>query len=94
MSPAASVGLPDALLDLLGPGGLIEDADDQASLDALRSYLDGKSGDGWVLAAGGAGDVVSLTLTRTVTTQTRPSSRCRDPDGVFSRCRPPRASAS
>ena len=82
-SPAAVVGLPDALLDLLAPGGLIEDADAQTSLGALRGYLDGKSGDGWVLAAGGGGDVVALTLTRTVTSNDGQLS-VQDPGGVFS----------
>ena len=82
-SPAAVVGLPDALLDLLAPGGLIEDADAQTSLGALRGYLDGKSGDGWVLASGGGGDVVALTLTRTVTSNDGQLS-VQDPGGVFS----------
>ncbi len=82
-SPAAAVGLPDALLDLLAPGGLIADADTQPSLTALRGYLDGKTGGGWVIAAGGAGDVVALTLTRTVTSNDGQLS-VQDPGGVFS----------
>ncbi|MCX6399964.1 MAG: hypothetical protein NTX33_08555 [Propionibacteriales bacterium] len=83
VTPAESVKLKTAFSEALAPGGQLEDADSQATLAALKDYIDGADGEGWDFVSTLPNDhSVKVDFTREVTLDA--GLDIRDQDGTIS----------
>jgi Ca2+-binding RTX toxin-like protein len=83
VTPAGSVKLKSSFADLIGSGGLLENAENQETLADLATYIGGKSDDEWTLSSS-APDAYSVTIGFTRVVDSEAGLDIRDQDGTLS----------